>query len=77
MSDDQKEKSKPTHDAFVVRNYEKKNAETGELKQDASWLPIGVVFEHGDGKGFDVVLDATPVTGRVVCRKRQPKEPKA
>jgi len=64
----------PTHDAYVVRNYDKKNAETGEVKQDASWSQIGVAFQHGDGNGFDVICDAMPVTGRIVLRVRKPKK---
>jgi hypothetical protein len=30
------------------------------------------VFAHQDGKGFDVVLEAVPINGRVVIR--EPKE---
>ena len=36
------------------------------------WTRVGAVFAHKDGAGFDVVLDAFPVNGRVVLR--EPKE---
>lgn len=54
--------NKPTHTAYAVRNFEK----NGE--PDFSWLKIGAGFLHKDGKGFDVVLDALPVSGRVTLR---------
>jgi len=57
------QRSKPTHEAFVVRNFER------DGEQDASWLKVGAAFAHRDGKGFDIVLDAMPVTGRVVVRE--------
>ncbi len=65
--------SQPTHVAYSVRDYQK------DGKTDASWTRIGAAFAHKDGKGFDVTLDALPVTGRVVLRINEPKtgEPKA
>jgi hypothetical protein len=57
MSDDSK---KPDMAAYVVR-------ERGDDKK-ANWREIGVGFAHKDGKGFDVLLDAVPVNGRVVMR---------
>lgn len=54
---------KPTHTAYSVRNFGKA---TGDA--DAEWLKIGVAFMHTDGHGYDVVLDALPVNGRVVLR---------
>lgn len=59
--------AKPTHIAYAVRNFEKDD------KADSSWSRIGVAFEHKDGKGFDVTLDAVPVSGRVVLRVNEPK----
>jgi len=61
-------KKKPTHTAYAVRNFEK------DGKPDASWSRIGVAWLHGDDKGFDVVLDAVPVSGRVVLRLNVPRE---
>jgi hypothetical protein len=55
-------------DAFAVREYE--NA--GETK--AEWLKIGTAFPHADGKGFNVVLHAVPVDGKLVLRTYEPKQ---
>lgn len=55
-------KKKPTHTAYAVRNFQK------DGEEDASWSKIGVAWVHRDGKGFDVVLEAFPVSGRVVLR---------
>ena len=59
--------AKPTHLAYSVRNFEK----AGEA--NASWLKIGAAFLHKDGKGLDVVLEAVPVSGRIVLRLNTPK----
>jgi hypothetical protein len=61
--------TKPTHLAYSVRDYEK------DGKKDSTWSRIGVVWPHKDGKGFDVNLDALPVTGRVVLRINEDKKP--
>jgi hypothetical protein len=53
----------------MVRDY---TTATGEF--DAAWSRIGVAFQHKDGIGFDVVLDATPVNGRVVLRSNEQTE---
>ena len=37
-------------------------------------MRIGVAFPHKDGKGFDVMLQAVPVDGKVVLRLHEPKE---
>ena len=54
--------NKPTHIAYSVRDYEKGG------KKDSSWTRVGVAWQHKDGKGFDVNLEAFPVSGRVVLR---------
>ena len=36
--------------------------------QDDFWLAIGAAFMHQDGDGFNVVLQALPIDGRVVLR---------
>ncbi|CCD97635.1 hypothetical protein [Bradyrhizobium sp. STM 3809] len=61
--------SKPKYFAYNVRNYQGK-----EEKDQASWTKVGVAFEHKDGKGFDVVLEAFPVEGRITIR--EPREKK-
>ena len=43
----------------------------GEDKDDW-WTPIGAAFAHGDGLGFNVVLQTIPLDGKVVLRP--PKE---
>jgi hypothetical protein len=65
---------KPTHTAYSVRDFARK----GSDEIDSSWLKIGSAFMHADGYGFDVLLDAVPVNGRVVLRlnhqpARQPR----
>lgn len=61
---------KPAYIAYIaysVRNFAK------EGKPDASWFKVGVAFPHNDGNGFDINLDAVPVTGRAVLRLNEPK----
>ena len=70
MSEQPKGK-KPTHLAYTVRDYK---GESDQAK--SSWREIGVAWEHKDGKGYDVALEAVPVNGRLVLRVNQPK-PKA
>lgn len=70
---DEKKGNRPTHTAYSVRDFTKKD--TGEV--DAEWLKIGAGWLHRDGKGFDVQLDALPVSGRVVLRFNEPQPKKA
>jgi len=35
---------------------------------DDFWLPIGAAFMHGDGDGYNIVLQALPIDGRIVLR---------
>ena len=67
MSDAATPKNRPTHNAFLVRKY-KANGE-----HRAEYTPVGAAWVHGDGEGFDVVLTALPVNGRVTLRKVKPK----
>jgi hypothetical protein len=60
--------AKPVFHAYSVREYEK------DGKKDSFWTKIGVVFPHKDGKGFDVVLEAFPVNGRIALREPKPGE---
>ena len=50
----------PTHRVYTVIKRE---------GQDDYWLNIGLVFPHKDGKGFNVVLQALPLDGKIVCRE--------
>ncbi|WP_088343685.1 MULTISPECIES: hypothetical protein [Rhodomicrobium] len=60
--DDDHSSSKPSHIAYSVR----------EGKEGKSYFNrVGSAFEHGDGKGFNIKLDAMPVNGQVVLRTPQ------
>jgi hypothetical protein len=52
-------KSEMTHRAFSVIKRE---------GQEDYWLPIGAAFEHSDGKGYNVILQALPIDGKLVLR---------
>ena len=45
--------------------------------QDDFWLAIGAAFQHQDGDGFNIVLQALPINGKIVLRlpKAQSDEP--
>lgn len=58
-------------DAYSVREYEV----GGEKKAD--WTKVGVAFPHSDGKGFNVLLQAVPLDGKMVLRLHEPKEDRA
>jgi hypothetical protein len=36
--------------------------------QDDFWLAIGAAFMHQDGDGFNIVLQALPIDGKIVLR---------
>ena len=40
-----------------------------EEGKKAPWTRIGAAFPHKDGKGFNVVVDVFPLTGRYVIRQ--------
>ena len=58
------ETKRPDLAAYVVRDREDKKS---------NWREIGVAFKHKDGKGLDLLLDAMPVSGRVVLRDIEDK----
>lgn len=49
----------PTYTAYTVVKRE---------GQDDFWLNIGAAFMHQDGDGFNVVLQALPINGKIVLR---------
>ena len=55
-----KQPSAPTHRAYSVIRRE---------GQDDYWLNIGLAFPHKDGNGFNIVLQALPLDGKIVCRE--------
>ena len=68
MSDNKK----PTHKVFVVEERE------GEGKdENAFWTRVGSAWSHKDGKGFNVVLSALPLNGRLVLREFTEEDDKA
>jgi hypothetical protein len=56
----------PTHTAYTVREG-KKEGDKGY------WIEIGSVWTNKDGS-LSIVLDALPVSGRIVIRERKAKE---
>jgi hypothetical protein len=55
-----KQPATPTHRAYSVIRRE---------GQDDYWLNLGLVFPHKDGNGFNIVLQALPLDGKIVCRE--------
>jgi hypothetical protein len=54
----------PSHRVYAV---------TKEGKQ-SYWRAIGAVWPHGDGEGFNMVLDYLPLNGaKIVIRKPRPE----
>ena len=54
-----KEEKKMVHRAFTVITRE---------REEPFWLEIGASFEHKDGKGLTIALQAHPLDGRIVLR---------
>jgi hypothetical protein len=50
----------PTHRAYSVIKRE---------GQDDYWLNLGLAFPHNDGSGFNIILQAFPFDGKIVCRE--------
>jgi hypothetical protein len=55
-----KDAKQPTHRAYSVIKRE---------GQDDFWLNLGLVFPHKDGSGFNIMLQALPLDGKIVCRE--------
>lgn len=53
--------NKPVFNAYTVQD-------RGEGRE-AFWLKIGAAFEHKDGKGLNLELQALPLDGRIVLRE--------
>lgn len=56
--------TRPTHDVYVVE---------GE-GESAYWTRIGAAWAHEKGDGLNVQLSSLPLDGRLVIRKRKPKD---
>lgn len=50
------------------------SVEDARKGRKAYWTKIGRLFAHDDSKGFDLVLNALPINGRIVIRQEQPRE---
>jgi hypothetical protein len=57
---DREQPNLPTHRAYSVIRRE---------DQDDYWLNVGVVFPHKDNSGFNIMLQALPLDGKIVCRE--------
>ena len=59
--------AKPSFRAYTVIKHDGKDAD-GKPKEDF-WLNIGVAFPHEDGHGFNLLLQAQPLDGKIVLRE--------
>lgn len=51
--------AKPAYRAYTVIKRDNK---------DDHWLNLGVAFPHEDGEGFNLLLQALPLDGKIVLR---------
>ena len=58
--------SKPAFRVYTVIKREGKTTDN-QPKEDF-WLNIGVAFPHEDSQGFNVLLQALPIDGKLVLR---------
>ena len=63
---DSRQPNTPTHRAYSVIKRD---------GQDDYWLNLGLAFPHKDGLGFNIVLQAYPLDGKVVLREITDDEP--
>jgi hypothetical protein len=59
--------SRPTHRVFAVTKNGKKKF----------WQPIGALWAHADGKGFNLSLDYLPLNGAQTVVREISDEPQA
>ena len=64
---DRDQPQQATHKAYSVIKRE---------GQDDFWLNLGLAFPHKDGKGFNIMLQAFPLDGKIVCREVTDEEDK-
>ena len=57
--------AKPAYRAYTVIKREGK---------DDYWLNLGVAFPHDDGEGFNLLLQALPIDGKIVLRTYKEEE---
>ena len=61
----EKQTTLPSHRAYSVIKRD---------GQDDYWLNLGLVFPHKDGSGFNIILQAFPLDGKIVCREITPED---
>jgi hypothetical protein len=66
MAENNRDAKQPTHRAYTVIKRE---------GQDDYWLNLGLVFPHKDGGGFNIMLQAVPLDGKIVSREVSDGEP--
>lgn len=64
MNKETKEKKPPTHGVYVVQG-------DGD---NSRWIKIGAAWQNKDGKGMNLMLDALPLTNKVVLREFSEKD---
>ena len=64
MSDNTNSETKPAGKSPSYIAYSVTEREGKKSK----WREIGVVFPHSDGKGFDILYDVVPLSGRITLR---------
>jgi hypothetical protein len=62
----ERQSAAPTHRVYTVIRRE---------GQDDYWLNIGLAFPHKDGSGFNIVLQALPLDGKIVRREVTDDQP--
>lgn len=57
----------PDFDVFVT-------SKPADPEANAFWTKIGGAWNHSDGKGVNIVLQALPLGGNLILRVPKPKE---
>ncbi len=60
-------KTHPTHETYPVRDI---SAQDGSRKP-GFWTKVGVMWQHKDGKGFDIVFEIQVAEPRLVAHVRE------
>ena len=60
----------PTHRVYTLIP-----RKTDKGEDDTFWLNIGAAFAHKDAKGWNLVLQAMPLDGKLVIREVTEPEP--
>jgi hypothetical protein len=58
----------PSLIAYAVREF------GGGESPGKTWTRLGAAWANKDGKGFNLMLEALPITGRIVLRINEPHE---